>query len=119
MIEVILFALVLVFAIALAFMLKRNSELEESLEKARFSKQSQSSKYGKIAEQWIPLAKDFPLDSGNFRFLGSPIDGVAFEEDRIVFCEFKAASSGLSQKQKQIKELVKKGKVDWMEYRIS
>ncbi len=118
MLEIVLFVVVLVLALALALVLKKNSELEELLESSRFSKQSQSSKYGKIAEQWIPFAKDFPLDAGNFRFLGSPIDGVSFEEDKIVLCEFKAASSQLSPKQKKIRQLVKDKKVDWLEFRI-
>jgi len=78
-----------------------------------------SVRYGKLSEQWIPLAKDFPHNSANFRFLGSPIDGVAFDDDEIIFCEFKAAGSRLNDKQKHIKELVEKKKVKWLEFRTS
>jgi len=72
-----------------------------------------------MTEQFIPFTKGFPFTSENFRFLGSPIDGVAFEDDRIVFAEFKAASSTLSQKQRRIKELVEQKKVEWFEQRIN
>ncbi len=118
MIELLFFLAAILLAVALAFLLKKNSELEEIISDLKFSKSSQSSRYGKAVEQWIPFAEEFPLDAGNFRFLGSPIDGVAFEDDKIVLCEFKTASSQLSEKQKRIKELVRKGKVDWLEFRI-
>ena len=44
-----------------------------------------STTYGKISEQWFPLMDRYPYDAQGFRFLGSPIDGIQFEEDRIVF----------------------------------
>ena len=50
---------------------------------------SQSVKFGQISEQFIPLHKVFPWDSKQFRFLGSPIDGIQFEEDQIILLEFK------------------------------
>ena len=55
--------------------------LYKSLKELRFRKRSQSSKYGNLTEQFLPLADNFPWDPGNFRFLGSPIDGVQFEDD--------------------------------------
>lgn len=77
-----------------------------------------STRYGQISEQWLPLMKDFPYDPKQFRFLGSPIDGVAFSEDKIVFCEFKFSKSQLTQKQRAIRDLVKAGKVEWKEFRV-
>ncbi|MFH1587406.1 MAG: Holliday junction resolvase-like protein [Candidatus Diapherotrites archaeon] len=93
--------------------------LRKQLTEISFRKSSQSVKYGKMTEQWLPFTKDFPFRSEDFRFLGNPIDGIVFEDDEIVFCEFKTSKSQLSEKQKKIRELVKKKKVDWFEYRMS
>jgi predicted Holliday junction resolvase-like endonuclease len=62
---------------------------------------------------------DYPYDPQEFRFLGSPVDGVRFENDRIVFVEFKANKSRLSEKQKRIKQLVEEGYVYWEGFRFS
>ncbi|MBS3062532.1 MAG: endonuclease [Candidatus Diapherotrites archaeon] len=91
---------------------------QSELAELSFSKSSQSVKYGKLTEQWIPFTKDFPYSPEQFRFIGTPIDGLVFADDKIVFCEFKAASSQLSDKQKRVKELVEAKAVDWLEYRI-
>lgn len=88
----------------------------QQLEAERFRQKSLSSTYGKISEQWFPLMDRFPYDAHGFRFLGNPIDGVQFEEDRIIFCEFKANKSSLTTEQKRIRELVKAGKVYWEEF---
>jgi predicted Holliday junction resolvase-like endonuclease len=109
--------IILLLAICL-FLYRRVQELGEYANQITFSKQSQSVKYGKMSENWIPLSERFPYDKEKFRFLGNPIDGIAFLEDKIVFCEFKANTSRLSTTQENIKELVKNKKVEWMEYRI-
>jgi len=77
---------------------------------------SLSTTYGNITEQWFPLMEAYPYDPQGFRFLGSPVDGVQFEEDRIVFVEFKANKSRLSEKQKRLKQLVEEGYVYWEEF---
>jgi len=117
-----IFLFVLVIAIILflvvLFLLSKLKTIEQRFSELKFSKSSQSVKYGKMTEQFIPFIKDFPFNPENFRFLGSPIDGVIFEEDKIIFAEFKTASSQLSQKQRRLKELVKSKKVEWFEYKI-
>ncbi len=80
---------------------------------------SLSATYGRITEQWFPLMDAYPYDARHFRFLGTPIDGVQFEEDRIVFVEFKANRSQLSPEQRRIKELVEEGYVYWETYRFA
>jgi len=89
------------------------------LKETRFQKYSLSTKYGKMTEQFIPFMKDYPYNENNFRFIGTPIDGVQFEDDKIVFMEFKIGSSNLTERQKKIRDLVKKRKVDFKEIRIS
>ena len=93
-------------------------KLRTQLSELSFKKSSQSVKYGKLTEQWIPFSEDFPYSPSKFRFLGEPIDGIVFGEDAITFTEFKTASSRLNEKQRRIKELVEKGKVKWLEFRI-
>lgn len=83
-----------------------------------FHKSSLSSRYGKMTEQFMPFLKDYPYDPSNFRFLGSPIDGIQFEEDKIVLIEFKAAGAQLSPKQKQIAELAANRRITFEEHRI-
>lgn len=83
-----------------------------------FAKQSLSSKYGKMTEQFMPFLKDYPYDPQNFRFLGTPIDGIQFEDNKIIFIEFKTSSSQLSPRQRQIAELVWNKRVEFEEHRI-
>ena len=66
-------------------------------------RRSESTRYGQITEQFMPFISDYPYDSKQFRFLGSPIDGVQFEEDKIVMIEFKSAGSQLSTRQRRIR----------------
>ena len=117
---IFLFVLVIVIILFLLvlFLLSKLKTIEQRFSELKFSKSSQSVKYGKMTEQFIPFIKDFPFNSENFRFLGNPIDGVIFEEDKIIFAEFKTASSQLSQKQRRLKELVESKKVEWFEYKI-
>ena len=53
-----------------------------------------------------------------FRFLGAPIDGVQFEDDRIVLVEFKSGQSRLSSRQRRIRDLVREGRVEFREVRV-
>ena len=93
-------------------------KLRNQMNELQFKKSSQSVKYGKLTEQWIPLSKEFPYSPNSFRFLGEPIDGIVFDEDSIILTEFKTASSRLSDTQKKIKSLVEQGKVKWLEFRV-
>ncbi|MGB9748565.1 MAG: Holliday junction resolvase-like protein [Candidatus Woesearchaeota archaeon] len=81
-------------------------------------KRSLSSKYGRITEQFFPLIEKYPYDSSNFRFIGSPVDGVQFNDDSIVFVEFKTADSKLSEKEKRIKEIVDSKRIYFRVFRI-
>jgi predicted Holliday junction resolvase-like endonuclease len=83
-----------------------------------FAKASLSSKYGKMSEQFMPFLKDYPYDPQNFRFLGTPIDGIQFEDDKIILIEFKSSNSQLSPRQRQIAELAWNKKVEFEEHRI-
>jgi len=94
---------------------------QRSLKKIRdltHQNRSLSTRYGKLTEQFMPFITSYPFDPHKFRFIGSPIDGVQFEEDRILLIEFKSATSGLTTGQRRIRELVKNGKVEFLELRL-
>lgn len=114
----LLLVLLLVLGVFGFYFFRLAKGLEQQLSDLSFSKSSQSVKYGKLTEQWIPFSDRFPFDAERFRFLGNPIDGVAFLDSKIVFCEFKTASSQLSDVQKKIKNLVEQKKVEWLEFKI-
>ena len=67
----------------------------------------------------MPFLESYPHDPHDFRFLGTPIDGIQFTEDAIVLIEFKAADSQLSQRQRMIKKMVEEGSIRFEIHRIS
>ncbi len=117
----LLWILLAILLIIVSILCKIKSEevkrLKEELENIRFSHKSNVVKHGKSFEQLFPYMKNYPYDPCNFRFLGSPIDGVSFEDDEIVFVEFKTGSSKLSSKQKIIRDLINSKKIKWKEIR--
>ena len=94
------------------------SRLYRNPSKERFRNRSQSTKYGQLTEQFMPLLDSYPWNPSGFKFLGNPIDGIQFENDRIVLVEFKTASSKLSKTQREIKNLVASNKVEFREIRL-
>jgi predicted Holliday junction resolvase-like endonuclease len=111
-------ALVLALVVVVRVYHDKVSVLKERLQTVESSKQSLSTTYGRITEQWAPFMAGYPYEPRNFRFLGSPVDGVQFEDDKVVFIEFKANGSQLTPKQAQIKRLVQEGRVEWLEFRM-
>lgn len=118
MFELILIAIILFLLVVLFFMYKSLVSLKENVNDLRFSKKSQSVKYGQLTEQWIPFSDKYPYNPQNFRFIGKPIDGISFEDDKIVFVEFKTNTSQLSQSQKKVKELVENKKIEWLKLKM-
>jgi predicted Holliday junction resolvase-like endonuclease len=100
----------------ISYLRRRLNVALSMLEEQRTRQRSLSASYGRITEQWFPLMERYPYDSANFRFLGTPIDGVQFEEDKIVFVEFKSRNAELSTTQRRLKQLVQAGKVTWEEF---
>ena len=98
------------------------SELNEvlKLDSGRVLSQRKSSevRLGKIGENLAPFTEHWPWDANNFRFLGSPIDGIQFTDDEIIIVEIKTGNSRLSQNQKRVKDLVERGKVRFVSFRI-
>jgi len=84
----------------------------------KFSLQSLATKHGKMSEQFMPFLDHYPYEKNNFRFIGTPIDGVQFEDDKIVFVEFKSGSSTLSARQRAVRDMIKQGRIEFREFRI-
>ena len=115
---ILLLFLLGLFALLYARLQKKNKELEFQLSGLISKKQSLSTKYGRMTEQFMPFMENYPYEPQNFRFIGNPIDGIQFEKDKIIFVEFKAGEHQISVSQKAVKELVDKGKVKFEEFRI-
>src|SRR5205085_11786796 len=104
----------LLFLLVLYYKRKMDALLDR-LDDEQSRQKSLSTVYGRISEQWFPLMDRYPYDSQSFRFIGTPVDGIQFEEDGIIFCEFKPNQSELSPIQKQIKRLIEEKRVYWEE----
>ncbi len=114
-----LVALCLFQFLLLIYFKRRADRASDLLEDERSRSRSLSTVYGQISEQWFPLMDGYPYDSQRFRFIGTPVDGLQFEEDRIVFCEFKANQSGLSPAQRRIKQIIESHRVYWEEFNFT
>ena len=75
---------------------------------------------GKVTEHIVPYLPGFDLDPKDIRFLGTPIDLIAFkgldasvEEVEIVFIEVKTGGSVLTAREKAVKKAVEGKKVSW------
>ena len=78
---------------------------------------------GKVHEQLLPYLPGFPFNPKDARFLGSPVDLLVFDGldagrlDRVVFVEVKTGGSALSSRERQLRNAVREGRVEWIEYR--
>jgi len=119
--------------------LNAQKNLSELLKDERLDavKRSRSVIGGQVFEQIAPLLPNFPSDYADARFLGKPVDFIAFsglEEssgdindsehvkkckvNEILFIEVKTEKSQLNEREKAIKEAVEAKRVRWVEYRI-
>ena len=52
------------------------------------------------------LSLGCPEDAQNFRLAGSPVDGIAFEQDKVTIVEFNTGLLRLGPNQKHIRKLM-------------
>jgi predicted Holliday junction resolvase-like endonuclease len=77
-----------------------------------------------VHEQLIPYLPVFPYNPKDVRFLGSPIDLVVFDGlaegcvRRIVFLEVKTGGSGLTGRERSVRDAIQDGNVEWAELRV-
>jgi predicted Holliday junction resolvase-like endonuclease len=82
---------------------------------------------GLFSEQIATLLPDFPKDlkASEARFVGKPIDFLFFKGmdekaiTEVVFLEVKTGTSSLNPVERQLRDAIKNGKVDWREYRTT
>ncbi len=110
MLELALGLAVIILLVAVLVLAKRNISL-------RFRLRSGSVRHGRTMEQMMPFSKEYPYDPRGFRFIGDPIDGVQFNDDGVVFVEFKTGNAQLSERQKRIRNNIGKKKVGFREIR--
>lgn len=60
--------------------------------------------------------KYYPYDFDNFRFIGSPVHGIQFEDDKILFVRFDTGKTPRTKEQDHIKTLLENGRVSWFEF---
>ena len=87
-------------------------------------KRSRSVIGGQLAEQVAPFLPGFPCNPGDARFIGKPVDFIAFpgmtEGERVkevLLIEVKTGKSALSGREKEIRRAVAEGRVRYVEYR--
>ena len=78
---------------------------------------------GKVGEHLAPLviASNYGISPKDMRFIGTPIDFIAFKGlsdgvlEKIVFIEVKSGvTKSMTPREKMVKEAVESGKVDWL-----
>lgn len=115
----ILLGIIVILIVYSIITARKNKTLTQNYDKLLSQKKSSEVRLGQISEQLAPFLDGFSYDTRNTKFLGQPIDLIAFEPDRVVFIEVKTGGAQLSPKQKHIKELIQNHQVFWEEFRIS
>lgn len=79
---------------------------------------------GRVSETFAPYLPGFELEPKDARFLGTPVDLVVFDGhaegrcDRVVFVEIKSGGATLSPIERQVRDAVVAGRVEWREVRL-
>ena len=115
----------LVFLFLILFILQ-SIKLTKNNKKNRLDaiKRSKAVIGGQVIEQVAPYLPGFPCSPEDAKFLGRPVDFIAFSGlgekdcvDEILFIEVKTGKSELSKREKEIKKAVEQGRVRYIEYR--
>ena len=130
---IIMVAVVGVLALWLGLVLGRRSGRLEAEKRSRGDelaarddavRRSRAVLTGQIAEQLAPYFPGFPCDPADARFIGKPVDFVAFPGassgslEEVVFIEVKSGEARLSGPERAIKAAIESGRVRWVEYRL-
>lgn len=100
--------------------------MERVIEKERKDaiKRSRSIIGGQVSEQMATYFPNFPVEASECRFIGKPIDFIAFkglddkEITEVVFVEIKTGKSKLNETEKSLKDAIINKRVRFVEYRI-
>ncbi|AIW89015.1 MULTISPECIES: Holliday junction resolvase-like protein [unclassified Treponema] len=87
-------------------------------------KRSRAVLNGQLSEQFAAFFPGFPADPTEIRFVGKPVDFVAFPGlstgtvDEVLFVEVKTGNAALSKVERSLRDAVEKKNVRYTEYRI-
>lgn len=80
---------------------------------------------GQLAEQVAPFLPGFPCNPADARFIGKPVDFIAFPGsaegagiEEVLLIEVKSGKGSLSTREKEVRAAVEKGRVRYVEYRV-
>jgi predicted Holliday junction resolvase-like endonuclease len=79
---------------------------------------------GQFSEQLSPYFPGFPADPTEARFIGKPVDFIAFAGastgtvDEVLFIEVKSGNAQLTGVERSLRNAIEKGKVRFVEYRV-
>jgi len=79
---------------------------------------------GQFSEQLSPYLPLFPADPTEARFIGKPVDFIAFSGasrgtvDEVLFIEVKSGNAQLTSVERSLRNAIEKGKVRFVEYRV-
>lgn len=119
----LLFVILMLVILLIIQQFRFNSKLKK--ERADAVKRSRAVLNGQMVEQLSPYLPNFPCDASDARFIGKPVDFIAFpglgennSVQEVLLIEVKTRESQLSEREKEIKNAVKNGRVRYVEYRI-
>lgn len=102
-----------------------NNKSKIKAERADAVKRSRAVLNGQLGEQIAPFLPDFPSDPAEIRFIGKPVDYIAFNGASegfitdITFIEIKTGNSALSPVERSLKDAINAGRVKYTEYRVN
>lgn len=79
---------------------------------------------GRVSETFAPYLPGWEFEPGDCRFLGTPVDFVVFDGhaegrcDRVVLVEVKSGGAVLSPLEREVRDAVQEGRVEWREVRV-
>lgn len=80
---------------------------------------------GQAIEQFVPFMSDYPFDVKDSKFLGNPIDYLVFNGlrendhvDEVVFVEVKSGKSGLTKRERSLRDAIDEGRVRHLIVRV-
>ncbi|MGP1454501.1 MAG: Holliday junction resolvase-like protein [Treponema sp.] len=94
-------------------------------ERADAVKRSRAVLNGQFSEQFAAYLPDFPADPTEVRFIGKPVDFIAFcgasvdMIDEVIFIEVKTGNAALTKKEQSLRSAITNKRVRFVEYRIS
>lgn len=79
---------------------------------------------GQFSEQLAPFLPDFPFKPTEIKFLGKPVDFIAFEGldekdiSKVAFVEVKSGKASLSKAERSLKKAIEDGSVSYQTYTV-